>query len=86
MNFWVTVKKLNERGKKKRPNAKLECRLTGPHAFPNKVSAFIYIYIYIDFKNHISKNAKFKSLIIIVIIIIIIIIIYKYKRCAFTNS
>ena len=43
MNFWVTVKKLNERGKKKRPNAKLECRLIGPHAFPNKISTFIYI-------------------------------------------
>ena len=29
-------------------NAKLECHLVGPHALSHEVSAFIYIYIYID--------------------------------------
>ena len=42
MNFWITVKTLNERGKKKMHNAKLECHLAGPHALPYMVSIFIY--------------------------------------------
>ena len=47
MDFWVTVKKFNEKGKKNL-NAKLECHLAGPHALlPHEVSSFIYIYIYI---------------------------------------
>ena len=52
MNFWITVKTLNERGKKKKKkmhNAKLEWHLAGPHALPHMISAFIYIYI--DFNN-----------------------------------
>ena len=46
MNFWVTVKKLNERGKKKMLNAKLEHYLARFHALPHEISA-LYIYIYI---------------------------------------
>ena len=47
MNFWVTVKKLNERGKKKKMlNAKLERYLARSHALPHEISA-LYIYIYI---------------------------------------
>ena len=46
MNFWITVKALNERGKKKKMhNAKLEWHLVGPHALPHMVSAFIYTSI-----------------------------------------
>ena len=45
MNFCITVKTLNERGKKKKMhNAKLEWHLAGPHALPHMVSAYIYIY------------------------------------------
>ena len=51
MKFWITVKTLNERGKKKMHNAKLEWHLIGSHALSHMVSAFIYIYIYIDFNN-----------------------------------
>ena len=48
MNFWITVKTLNERGKKKKKmlNAKLERYLARPHALPHEISA-LYIYIYI---------------------------------------
>ena len=42
MNFWITVKTLNERGKKKMHNAKLEWHLAGSRALPHMVSAFIY--------------------------------------------
>ena len=41
MNFLVTIKKkkkLNERRKKKRPYAKLECHLAGFHALSHEVS------------------------------------------------
>ena len=44
MNFWITVKKLNERGKKKMLNAKLKRYLARSHAHPHEISA-IYIYI-----------------------------------------
>ena len=44
----INIEKLNERGKK-RLNAKLEHHLARPHTLPYEVSAFIYIYIYIDF-------------------------------------
>ena len=44
MNFCITIKTLNERGKKKKMhNAKLECHLAGSHALRHMVSAFIYI-------------------------------------------
>ena len=59
MNFWVTVKKLNERGKKRKKmlNAKLECYLARPHALPYEISAlYIYIYIYIDDYSFITPN------------------------------
>ena len=46
MNFWVAVKKLNERGKKKKMlNVKLKHYLARSHAHPHEISA---IYIYID--------------------------------------
>ena len=46
MNFWVAVKKLNERGKKKKKmlNAKLKRYLARSHAHPHEISA-LYIYI-----------------------------------------
>ena len=49
MNFWAMVKKLNERGKKKMSNTKLECHLTEPHVLLYKISTYIYIYIDIDY-------------------------------------
>ena len=43
----INIEKLNERGKKKRLNAKLERHLARPHTLPYEVSAlYIYIYIY----------------------------------------
>ena len=47
MNFWITVKTLNERGKKKKKNAqcKLEWHLAGSRALPRMVSTFIYTSI-----------------------------------------
>ena len=55
MNFWVTVNKLKKNNKKnltkevkKMLNVKLWHYLAGSHALPYEVSAFIYIYIYID--------------------------------------
>ena len=30
-------------------NEILECHIVGAHALPHEVSAYIYIYIYIDF-------------------------------------
>ena len=44
----IDIEKLNERGKKVL-NAKLERHLARPHTLSYEVSAFIYIYIYIDF-------------------------------------
>ena len=48
MNFWVTIKKINEIGKKKKMlNAKLESYLARLHALLHEISAlYIYIYIY----------------------------------------
>ena len=43
MKFWVTIKKLNERGKKK---VKYKIRAP-PHTLSHEVSTYIYIYIYI---------------------------------------
>ena len=56
MNFWVTVKKLNERGKKKMLNAKLKRHLARPHALTHEISTYIYIYIYIDDYFFITPN------------------------------
>ena len=43
----IDIEKLNERGKKML-NAKLERHLARPHTLPYEVSAYIYIYILID--------------------------------------
>ena len=43
----INIEKINERGKKKRLNAKLEHHLARPQILPYEVFAFIYIYIYI---------------------------------------
>ena len=48
-------KKHNERGKKML-NAKLEHHLARPHALLYKISAYIYIYIYIDDYSFITAN------------------------------
>ena len=57
MNFWITVKKFNERGKKKILNAKLESYLERFHALPHEISTlYIYIYIYIDDYSFITPN------------------------------
>ena len=45
--------------KKKKLNAKLECHFAGPHAL--QVSAFIYIYIYIDFNRKMLYPQYFHS-------------------------
>ena len=59
MNLWVTVKKLNERGKKKMLNAKLKRYLARSHAHLHEISAlyiYIYIYICIDDYSFITSN------------------------------
>ena len=42
----VIIKKLNEKMLKEMRNIKLEHHMTGPHALPDKIFTFIYIYIY----------------------------------------
>ena len=48
MNFWITVKTLNERGKKKKKkmlNVKFEYHLVRSHALPHIIYVFIYTLI-----------------------------------------
>ena len=63
MNFWITVKTLNERGKKKKMhNAKLECHLAGFHALRHMVSAFIYILICLSETDIFSTDDQISAL------------------------
>ena len=54
MNFWVTVKKLNERGKQIQ-NAKLE-RVAKSHEISAYICVCVYIYIYIEDYSFITPN------------------------------